>query len=129
MPLVWTGSMLGFWSESEEGIGLLERGLELNPMDPRNFNFMAHLSVAYLSIGEYDAAARWGRESTRRNPDFFESHVNLASALGFLGRGDEALALLSRFDGSALDYVDGRPWFHQKVTDRLLEGLRKAGVA
>ena len=122
------GTILTYWGQPKEGIGLLESGLELNPLEPRNFNFMAHLSLAYLCLGEYDKAANWGRESTRRNPDFFESHVNLASDLGYLDRGDEALELLSRFDGSASDYVTGRAWVHQAVTDRLLEGLRKAGV-
>ena len=126
--LVFTGSMLGFWGEPKEGIALLERGLELNPLAPRNFNFMAHLSIAYLRLGEYDTAARWGRESTRRNPDFFESHVNLASALGYLGRGEEAQELLARFEDSAIDYIQRRPWPRQDVTDILLEGLRKAGL-
>ena len=122
------GTIFTFSGQSKEGIALLESGLELNPLEPRNFNFMAHLGLAYLCLGEYEMAANWGRESTRRNPDFFESHVNLASTLGYLDRGDEALQLLVRFDDSALDYVDGRSWISQDVTDRLLEGLRKAGV-
>ncbi len=126
--LVFTGSMLGYWGDPEEGIVLLERGLELNPLDPRNFNFMAHLCVPYLSIGAYEKAAHWGREATRRNPDFFESHAHLASALGYLGRGEEARDLLARFDDSAMDYVRGRTWLRQDVTEILLEGLRKAGL-
>jgi len=126
--MVWAGTFLGTWGEGEEGIGLLERGLELNPLDPRNFNYVAHLSAAYLSLGEYDTAVHWAREATRRNPDFFESHVNLAAALGYLGRGEEALTFLARFNGSALDYVRERPWVSQKVTVQLLEGLRQAGV-
>ena len=123
------GTILTFWGQPKEAIGLLESGLEHNPLEPRNFNFMAHLSLAYLCLGEYDMATNWGRESTRRNPDFFESHVNLASALGYLDRGDDALELLARFDGSASDYVAGRAWIHQDVKDCLSEGLRKAGLA
>jgi adenylate cyclase len=127
--LVYTGSMLTFWGEAAEGIGLLERGLELNPLDPRNFNYIAHLSLAYLCIGDYEAAARWGREATRRNPEFFESHVNLAAALGYLGRGTEARELLARFDDTPAAFVRGRVWLRQDVTEILLEGLRKAGLS
>ena len=46
--LVMTGALMGFWGEPEEGIGLLESGLELNPLDPRGFNFMAHLIPASI---------------------------------------------------------------------------------
>ena len=107
---------------------LLERGLELNPLDPRNFNFMTHLSVAYTMLGDYEAAVRWGEDATRRNPDFFESYVNLASALGHLGRGEEARALLARFDESAIDHIQVREWVHPDVREILLDGLRKAGL-
>ena len=122
------GAFLTFWGRPEEGIGLHESGLELNPLESRNFNFMAHLSLAYLYLGEYDMAVHWGRESTRRNPDFFESHVTLASALGYLGRPDEARELLKRFDDSALEYAAGRAGLLQDVKDCLLEGLREAGL-
>ena len=111
--LVLSGFTLGAWGKPEEGIELLERGLELNPLDPRNFNFMAHLSMAYLGVSKYEAAVHWGREATRRNPEFFESHVNLASALGYLDRGAEARELLARFDESASSYLLNRIWMHQ----------------
>jgi adenylate cyclase len=126
--LLFTGCMLVFWGEPQEGIELLERGLELNPLDPRNFTYMANLTLANLCLGDYDSAAVWGRESTRRNPEYFESHVNLASALGYLDRGEEARALLARFDDRASANVRDRVWLRQDVTDTLLEGLRKAGV-
>lgn len=126
--LVYTGSMLTFWGEAEEGIGLLERGLELNPLDTRNFNYMAHLCLAYLCVGDYQTAVRWGREATRRNPEFFESQVNLAAALGYLGRGEEARELLVGFDDMPGAHVRDRAWLRQDVTDVLLEGLRRAGL-
>ena len=127
--LVMTGAFLAFWGGAEEGAALIERGLELNPLDPRAFNFMSHLCIAYLVLGEYETAARWGREATRRNPDFFDAHINLASALGYLGRGEEAQKLLTRFEDSAIQYVSGQVWIRQDVTDVLLEGLRKAGLS
>jgi len=129
--LVMTGTFMAVHTQvrPEEGVGLLESGLELNPLDPRNFNFMGNLSLAYLCLGEYDKAVHWGREATRRNPNFYESHVTLASALGYLGHGDEALGLLARFDDSALDSIRRRNIAHPKVMDCLLEGLRKAGLA
>jgi tetratricopeptide (TPR) repeat protein len=127
--LVMTGVFMSNHGRAEEGISLLENGLKLNPLEPRNFNFMALLCFAYLCIGDYQKAVHWGREATRRNPDFFEAHVNLASALGHLDRGSEALDVLSSFDESAISYAVGRPWIGDDETDRLLEGLRKAGVA
>ena len=105
---------------------LIERSLELNPLDPRNFNYMTHLNLAYLCLEDYDGAARWGRESTRRNPELFESHVNLASALGYLDRGKKAQELLVPFDDVAMDYVRDEVWLRQDVVDILLERLHKA---
>ena len=126
--LVFTGYMLVFSGEAKEGIALIERGLELNPLDPRNFSNMTNLSLAYLYLGDYDEAVRWGREATRRNPDYFESHVNLAAALGYLDHGKEARALLARFDKTAGANVRDRSWYRQDVLDALLVGLNKAGV-
>ena len=88
---------------------------------------MGHLCAAYVIAGDYDAAFRWGRESTRRNPDFFEPLVNLAACLGYLDRGEEAQALLARFDHSPLEFVQGRTWYNQRPTEILIRGLRKAG--
>ena len=81
-----------------------------------------------MCLGEYDKAVHWGRESTRRNPNFYESHVTLASALGYLGHGDEALRLLAKFDDSALENIRQRNIAHHEAMDCLLEGLRKAGL-
>jgi adenylate cyclase len=112
----------------DDGIPWIESALELNPLDPRNYMFMTHLAVAHLCAGHHQASVDLVREATRRQPDFIESHVALASALGHLGQKEEAHRVIAGFEDSALDYVEGRPNWAQKTKDCVLDGLRKAGL-
>lgn len=110
----------------EEGIPWLEKTLEINPLDPRNFIIKTHLAVMNICAGNYDRAAELARDATRQRADYIDSHVTLASALGYLGRDDEATRAIGNFRDQALDYTENNPIWDQATKDCFLAGLRKA---
>lgn len=112
----------------EEAVSSLTRALELNPQDPQNFQIRTFLAAGYLCIGRYDMAVDLARTASRDNPDFIESHIVLASALGHLDRGDEARIALGKFNDEALAYVDGRPTWTEEMRSLVLSGLGRAGL-
>jgi len=97
--------------------------------------YLHYLAKAQFGLGEFtEAAATWERATTR-NPDQSWWFVFLASAYGHLGRLADAKAAIAKADAgfgnwaqttvllaSALSYKD------RDDLDRVLDGLRKAGV-
>ncbi len=112
----------------DEGIPWFEQALLLNPLDPQNHLFLAQLALAHLCAGRYDKAAEYAREAIRRRHDFIESHIALASSLGFLDRPDEARAALEGFKDAAAAFVDRHVVYAQQVKDIVMDGLRKANL-
>ena len=112
----------------DEGIAWFEKALLLNPLDPQNYLFLAQLALSHLCAGRYDKAIEHARESIRRRHDFIESHIALASTLGYLDRPDEARAALEGYEGMAVAYVERHVVFAQQVKDIVMDGLRKAGL-
>ena len=56
---------------------------------------MAHLSRAFLDLKQYEAAAEQARETIRIGSVYLDERLILASALGHLGRAEEARAVLN----------------------------------
>ena len=129
---VTLGMALTFSGKPDEGILSLQRGLQLNPRDPRTFIFYGHLADAHLMASRYDEAIEWARRSAVAKPDYVAAQVLLAASLGFAGRVDEARTALDecfRLDPDFLDKPHG--WKHYRRPENLehiLEGLRKAGL-
>lgn len=111
---------------SEEAIPWIEKALDINPLDPRNYVVKTHLAVANICAGNYQAAAELARDSTRQRPDYIDSHVTLAAALGYLDRADEARQAIGEFRDKAGDYAENHPIWCQDTKERFLDGLRKA---
>jgi TolB-like protein len=108
-----------------EGIPWLEKALDINPLDPRNYVFMGHLAGAKLCSGDCKSAVELASDSIRQRPDYFDSRVTLAAALGHLGRADEARHALGEFRNRAQDYVEEHPFplWRRNVKDHYLAGL------
>jgi len=113
-----------------EGIPWIEKALDINPLDPRNYVVQTHLAAAKLCVGDHEAAVALTRASMRQRPDYLDSRVILAAALGHLGRSNEAREAIGEFSDRARDYVESHfhPLWHQNVKDHYLTGLRKAGL-
>jgi adenylate cyclase len=122
------GGFLSFAGRSEEGIPWIEKALDINPLDPRNYVVRTHLAVAKICVGDYEQAVELAREATGQRPDYIDSHVALAAALGYLGRIDEALAAVGEFRDKAQDYAENHPLWGSETKECFLNGLRKANL-
>jgi adenylate cyclase len=141
----WTYNNLGVAltrsDRIEEGIAYLHTALRLSPKDtitsPR---VHARLTAAYLRLKQYEEAVACGREATRRANLNWPAYAYLISALGHLGRADEARRvheeLKKRHPNITLTLTfvrERRMGLDRTVLDtdyssHYLEGLRKAGV-
>jgi TolB-like protein/Tfp pilus assembly protein PilF len=127
----WTlGLVLSTKGHADEAIPLIEKALDINPLDPRNYVVITHLAVAKLCVGDYEAVVKLARDSIRQRPDYRDSRITLAAALGHLGRPDEARDALGEFRDQVQDYIENHPYplWREHVGDHYRAGLRKAGL-
>ncbi len=127
------GVALNRAGQPEEGILLLERGLRLSPNDPRNHIFLCFLADAHLSAGRFSEAMELARKAISNRPDYAESYVILASALGHLDQPTEANFALEECRRLGVDFTNltttwatfGRD---EEGLEILYVGLHKAGL-
>jgi tetratricopeptide (TPR) repeat protein len=112
--------------------------LRLSPRDAMSCDWMSVAGVAKNYLGLYDQAVPWFRRAIEANRNFPHPHFVLGVALALLGRLDEAhssvragLALNPSFTISRaranFGSMSDDPT-HLAQLERLLEGLRKAGL-
>ena len=125
------GHSLTLAGRPDEGVTALEKGLELNPHDPRNHLYFAFLARAHLTARRYGDAIEWARTSIRRRPDILEPHVILTTALGHLDRLPEARTALGeceRIDPTSMaSLATWQRYERETDNEHFLQGLRKAG--
>ncbi len=124
------GLCLSVAGRAEEGQEHIDNGFRLNPYEPGNHVYFCMKAHAHFTGRQYDDAVEWARKSERLRPEARDPHILLTSALGWLGRQDEARSELTAAGllDAALDVKGG--WFQwQRDADQehFLEGLRKAG--
>ena len=126
----------------------LEKAFELNPSDGRLFALVSLLARAHLNAENYEEAVSWGRRAINFRADAVEAHFILTSALGHLGRIDEASQQLAECErlrpGSSKNELFGgldsfnkqstKEFARSAGTDRIrnehyLDGIRKAGLS
>jgi tetratricopeptide (TPR) repeat protein len=124
------GWFLAMAGQYDKGFGLIEQSMQLNPFFPSWFHF-PHFLNYYLDGKFGDALERIKKFGL---PDFFWNPLMQAAVLGQLGRIAEAQAALQRllslkpeFPGRARFYI-GCFLIKDKWVDRMLEGLKKAGL-
>ena len=115
----------------EEAIALFDKAMRFNPHYPGMvLHFYGH---AHFMMGRYEEAAAIFRQRIEREPMTDTSRALLASALGHLGRIDEAreawrdmLAINPKYSlehrANVLPYKDPAQF------ERIREGLAKAGL-
>jgi len=109
-----------------EGIPYFEKALKLNPIDPNKQMYLTQLALAHLCAGQYDKAVENAQDAIRHRHDLIESHLVLASALGYLQRHDEAQSAIAGYGGEAESYLENHVLFAREVKDMVLGGIRKA---
>ncbi len=125
------GWALLYTGKSEEAIELINRGMRL---DPHYSAVRLHwLAQAYYQLGRYEEAIDILKQRIVRNPDTDVSRVLLAASYGHLGRVAEARAAWAEALRINPNYsLEHRrqilPYKDPSDFDRLVEGLRKAGL-
>jgi TolB-like protein/DNA-binding winged helix-turn-helix (wHTH) protein len=116
--------------------GHVREALRLSPRDPSAFIWFAIVGFAKNSLGLYEEAIPWLRQSINRNRKFTMSHFHLGAALAHLDRNDEARGAAAA--GLALDPTFTLASFRAAQLsddpvylawrDRVIDGMRLAGI-
>jgi tetratricopeptide (TPR) repeat protein len=117
--------------EFERGLPLLDRAIHMNPCHPSWFH--GAYVIAHLRQGDYDHALQ---ELQNHHPyRSFWLPVAYGAVLGLLGRIDEAKSHLDQVEESKPDFASRarellrRTLKDDSISDSLIEGLRRAGLA
>jgi adenylate cyclase len=126
------GSTLIFSGRPREGLAVLERGIRLDPRDPRSGVSVNQVVLGLYFCRDYEGCIAAARRVIHAYPDHPLVYRWLAAALGQAGRLDEAKEALTKAvaiaPGSFDLYVRRRvPWHRPEDHAHTLEGLRKAG--
>jgi adenylate cyclase len=116
-----------------EAIASHDEAMRLSPHDPMMSAYMASKAIALLMLGEYEKAVALSRRSQQQANAAIFSHLAEISALGLLGRRDDARDAITRARQKKPDlsvgYVDeALPITDRQCRDLFLDGLRKAGL-
>lgn len=126
------GNRLDIIGESDEGIPLLKKSLELNPLDPHSHIYYAQLARAYINARDYQRALSCLRESIRRKPDYPHTYHVMAICLGHLDRIEDARDAAAKCEELHEGFITKRAhwniYLDAKANEHLTNGLRKAGL-
>jgi adenylate cyclase len=123
---------LMFAGRPTEAIPYIERVMRLDPsMQPLH---LSQLATAHLYAGRYETAAALYRERILLVPDTDTSRGYLVSALGHLGRLEEARRVWDEVKTINPGYSFRERLYRgglrdQVVFERLIDGVRKVGIA
>jgi adenylate cyclase len=126
------GTALDAVGRSEDGIAEIARALQVNPQDPRNHILLNTVARAHLVAQRYEEAVNWAQKAIHQRPDYPHAQYMLASALGHLGRRDEARAALAECERQQPGFVAMRarwePYQDPARNAHIHDGVRKAGA-
>ena len=120
-----------YTGEPDKGISYIECAMRLDPAQQQYRHF---LGTAYLLAGNYETAVAILKERIAITPTTDLSRALLASALGHLGRLEEARQIWRELKEinpryAYVDHFARLPFRDPAEVDKLTEGLRKAGLA
>ena len=117
---------------AEEGVEEVQKALRFNPLHANRLYYEI-LSVCHYMLKQYEAAIEAGEQAVSRDPEHYEPHMFLASALAQLEKVDEArrhaqeiMRLNPSF--SLRHYAESLPFKNKTDLDHRIAGLRKAGL-
>ncbi len=122
--LVWT-------ERPEEGLGLIEKAMRLNPCYP--VWYLERLGAAYRVVGRYEEAIVQMKRVVTLNPNNVPAHFVLALCSVELGRQAEAQAeaaeTLRLNPNFSLElFKQSMPYKDQALLERTVAAARKAGL-
>jgi TolB-like protein/quercetin dioxygenase-like cupin family protein/thioredoxin-like negative regulator of GroEL len=116
-----------------EALDFIEKAMRLDPQT----DYLYRLGDVQFHLERYEEAAATFLRATKRNPDDEWNFLLLAAAYGHLGREQEAKSAIDRFSEkrtkeerqyTSLSNLAFTDFKEQIDSNRLLEGLRKAGL-
>jgi adenylate cyclase len=115
----------------DRGAELVKKAMRLSPF--YRPGLLRALGNNYLALGRLEEAVACYRESLKRETGYLAPYVNLATALGQLGRTNEARAagrdvLAQEPDFSIAGYTRGLAYRDPAITAKIADGLRRAGL-
>ncbi len=118
--------------EPAKAIPFIERAMRLDPnFQPQYIHF---LGTAHFVAGDYETAAALFKDRISINPTTDLSRAFLASALGHLGKLDEAVEVWRELKEinpkySPADHIGRLPFKDPADAAKFTDGLRKADIA
>jgi DNA-binding SARP family transcriptional activator/TolB-like protein len=135
LAFVWSLSALTYCYVGEPDVALerLERHRDLTPIEPYPALFDNPYAIAHLIRRDYEQAAIFGRRVTKTRPEFVNGYKPLLSALGYLGRRDEAKTYVTKLLSLEPNFTVERfgqvyPFKHAADREHYMKGLSLAGV-
>jgi adenylate cyclase len=124
--------VLRFAGKSKEAIPVMQKALRLEPMAPDTY--LGNLALIYLQAGDCKEAIATCDKVLKRKPDNLVSYIVMSGVYGSCGvREKEArkaatgiLRLNPKF--AVESFMRSIPYKNQSDRDRMIQGLRKAGL-
>jgi adenylate cyclase len=114
--------------KGQEALASIDKAISLDPHYVITYTFA--LGLAYYVLGQYDKALQHFERGIQRNPQFLPNHFLKTSVLGLMeNRQEEARAACKRLRELHPEYASTYTsiFNDQALTERLLEGLHRAG--
>lgn len=120
-----------YTGEPAKAIPLIERAMRLDPAFQQQY--VHFLGTAYFVAGDYKTAAALFKNRIAMNPTTDLSRAFLASALGHLGKSEEARAVWRELKEinpkySPMEHVGRLPFRDSADAEKFTDGLHKAGL-
>ena len=125
------GAALRFAGRPEEAIPVIKKAIRLEPFTPDIY--YQNLGLSYLLKGDCEEAVKACEKGLARETDNLMSYVMTTAVYGSCGREEEArktarevLRLSPKFSSESFARI--LPYKNAKDLDRVIDGLRKAGL-
>ena len=129
--LMFVALTWAYAGDPEHAIVLIKEAMRLNPNYP--IGLLRIVAAAYRTAGQYETTLNIALEIIRRKPEDLVAHFIKLTALGGLGRHEEAHTVVQdiheinpRFSPTAWAKV--LPYKDRSYVERILDNLRKAGL-
>lgn len=135
LALAWgcSGIALSYLGQHEDALIRVRQAIRMSPSDPHSFFFDTAMVLPLLLLGDHEKAVEFGRRAVELNPGFSSAHKLYLSALGHLGRTQEASKVRSRLltlerAFTIADAVARSPLMLPRDLAYYADGLRRAGL-
>ena len=125
------GQVLNYWGHPERGLQMMEKAFSIDTVVPPNWEY--HVGLSRLILRQYDEAESRFLKTIERAPKYTPGYLLLAVTYAELDRLDDArdamktaLEISPRHTVKAV--AKNYPYRVDEVRDRILDGMRKAGM-